>query len=79
MLSDEYPCTRVSVFFQLFVSFCIGQISHQQHKGYTDLLDVRLTDLKVCDHTVLLDFPTQNTFRRTGSMTIFLLDFPLTE
>ena len=39
VLSDEYPCSRVSVIFQVF---CNGQISHQQHK-----------DLKVnpCTHT----------------------------
>ena len=33
-LSDEYPFARVSVIFiGFFASFCIGQISHQQHKG----------------------------------------------
>ena len=30
VLSDEYPCARVSV---IFSSFCIGKIAHQQHKG----------------------------------------------
>ena len=27
VLSDEYPCARVSVFFRVFASFCFGQIS----------------------------------------------------
>ena len=31
-LSFEYPFARVSVVYQDFVLFCIGQISHQ-HKG----------------------------------------------
>ena len=34
VLSDEYPSARVSVIFRFFGSFCIGQISHQQHKLY---------------------------------------------
>ena len=29
--SDEYPCARVSVIFQVFASFRIGQIGQQQH------------------------------------------------
>ena len=32
MLSDEFSCARDSIIFQV-ISFCIGQISHQQHKG----------------------------------------------
>ena len=32
--SDENPCARFFFsFFRFFASFCIGQISHQQHKG----------------------------------------------
>ena len=33
VLSDEYPIARVSIIFVFFASFCIGQISNQQHKG----------------------------------------------
>ena len=33
VLSDEYPCTTVSTFIRFFASLCIGQSSHQQHKG----------------------------------------------
>ena len=33
VFSDEYPFARVSGIFRFFASFCIGQISHQQHKG----------------------------------------------
>ena len=33
VLSDEYPCVRVSIIFSFFASFCISQISHQQQKG----------------------------------------------
>ena len=33
VLSDEYPYARVSVIFQVFASFCIGQIIYKQHKG----------------------------------------------
>ena len=34
VLSDECPCARVSVIFQcFFASFCVGQISYQQHWG----------------------------------------------
>ena len=33
ILSDEYPCARVSVTFQVFCIFFIGQISYQQQKG----------------------------------------------
>ena len=32
-LHDEYQYVRVSVIFSVFASFCIGRISHQQHKG----------------------------------------------
>ena len=44
-ISDEYPYARVSVIFQVFASFCIGQISHQQHKikGYLIILIKRLS------------------------------------
>ena len=32
-MSTNYQCTGVSIIFQFFwLSFCIGQISHQQHK-----------------------------------------------
>ena len=27
VLSDEYPCARVKIIFQVFASFCIGQIA----------------------------------------------------
>ena len=37
VLSDEYPRSTVSVIFHFFASFGIGQISHQQHKGYFPL------------------------------------------
>ena len=37
-LSDEYPYARVPVIFRLFASFCYGQISHYQHKGYALML-----------------------------------------
>ena len=33
VLSDEYLCARVSVIYWFLASFCIGQISHQLHKG----------------------------------------------
>ena len=42
LLSDEYPYARVSV---IFASFCTGQISHQQHKGLTDLASEDLSKL----------------------------------
>ena len=31
ILSDEYPYAWFQSFFRIFVSFCIGQISHLQH------------------------------------------------
>ena len=31
VLSDKYPYARLSIIFRVFASFCIGQISHQQH------------------------------------------------
>ena len=33
VLSDEYPFAMGSVIFKNFELFCIGQISHHQHKG----------------------------------------------
>ena len=46
VLSDEYPCVRVSVILQyFFASFCIGQISHQQHKDWRHTHLVMLTSL----------------------------------
>ena len=33
VISDEYPCAMISIIFRGFASFCIGQISHMQHKG----------------------------------------------
>ena len=35
---NEYPFAMVSVIFQVFASFCIGNISHQQQKGYNSHL-----------------------------------------
>ena len=38
VLPGEYPFARVSIIFvMLFASFCIGQISHQQHKDYVTM------------------------------------------
>ena len=34
LVSDKYPCARVSMIFQFFSSFCIIKVySRQQHKG----------------------------------------------
>ena len=32
-ISDEHPYAKVSIIFQFFASFYIGQISYQQHMG----------------------------------------------
>ena len=54
VLSDEYPCGRISVVFQDFVSFCIGQISDQQHKGKKIPVDVSMLEFQFCTSLQIL-------------------------
>ena len=59
-MSTHMPGFQAS--FSLFASFCIGQISHQQHKGYYAVIDINVPDFGNFSLTVTIfrRFPEEN-------------------
>ena len=69
VLSDEYPCAKVPIIFQIFASFCIGQISNQQHKAMIRVKEFSSTHFLAKDSASRFSVSSS----LTGSMLLRLL------